>query len=217
VYLPQTAELTWPRCRIIWKKRTWFFLTGIRESAVTAAHIVADLLQFSRPQERVASVVNLAQLIDRSIELAKTDYSLKKDYNIQNVTFVRHYSSEPLQVNCLDIEIEQVLINLIQNACQAMTGTPDLTDPQIILCTKQNHDMAVIEVEDNGPGIAEEIRIQIFDPFLPPKMWAKGLVLGSLFPILLSVISMVAPSVSNQLLAKEHDLLLNYLWKKEDV
>ncbi len=160
------------------KKELGFFLTGIRESAVTAAHIVADLLQFSRPQERVASVVNLAQLIDRSIELAKTDYSLKKDYNIQNVTFVRHYSSEPLQVNCLDIEIEQVLINLIQNACQAMTGTPDLTDPQIILCTKQNHDMAVIEVEDNGPGIAEEIRIQIFDPFFTTKDVGQGTGLG---------------------------------------
>ncbi len=160
------------------QKELNFFLDGIKKSATTASHIVADLLQFSRPQESRQMESDLTELIDRSIELSRADYSLKKEFNIINVEFIRHYPHEPLQVNCLAMEIEQVIINLIKNACQAMAETNGSATPQIILRVEQRDKMAVIEVEDNGPGIAENIRAQIFDPFFTTKDVGEGTGLG---------------------------------------
>ncbi|MBU0943138.1 MAG: DUF3365 domain-containing protein [Proteobacteria bacterium] len=164
--------------RYLQKKELDFFLNGIKSSATTAAHIISDLLQFSRPQVSERTSVNLAELIDRSIELTKTDYSLKKEYNILNVEFIRNYSPELPEVNCMAMEIEQVLINLIKNSCQAMAGEGGPTAPHIIVRTKQKDKMAVIEVEDNGPGIEEKISRQIFDPFFTTKDIGKGTGLG---------------------------------------
>ncbi len=121
---------------------------------------------------------DLTELIGRSIELAQADYGLKKESNIINVEFVRHYSPEPLWVNCLAMEIQQVIINLIKNACQAMAVANSFGTPRIILRVEQHGKMAVIEVEDNGPGIPEDIRAQIFDPFFTTKDVGEGTGLG---------------------------------------
>lgn len=161
------------------KKELDFFLQGIRNSATTAAHIIADLLQFSRPNVTERISVPLTELIDRSIELAKTDYALKKEYNILNVQFIREYSPDLPAVNCMAMEIEQVLINLIKNSCQAMAADGGLVNnPHIILRAKQREQMAVIEVEDNGPGMEEKIYRQIFDPFFTTREAGKGTGLG---------------------------------------
>jgi signal transduction histidine kinase len=160
------------------KKDLTYFLSGIRNSANSAAHIIADLLQFSRPQESDLARVSLAELIGRSIELAKTDYSLKKEYNILNVKFIQQDSSENLQLYCVAMELEQVFINLIKNSCQAMVEQKGFRDPQIILRTKRCGSMVVIEFEDNGPGMDEGTSLQVFDPFFTTKEVGKGTGLG---------------------------------------
>ncbi len=160
------------------KKELDFFLNGIKDSATTAAHIISDLLQFSRPQMSERITVDLSDLIDRSVELAKTDYLLKKEYNILNVKFIKEYSSDLPEVNCMAMEIEQVLINLIKNSCQAMAEDGGPAAPHIIIRTRQRDMMAVIEVEDNGPGIEGKIHRQIFDPFFTTKDIGKGTGLG---------------------------------------
>ena len=160
------------------QKQLNFFLQGIKESAGNAARIVADLLQFCRPHTNASMLVSLPEMIDRSIELAKADYTLKKEYNIINVEFIREYSPDLPEVNCVGMEIEQVLINLIKNSCQAMAGDDGPIDPHIIFRTKQRGERAVIEVEDNGPGMEPEVCRQVFDPFFTTKDIGKGTGLG---------------------------------------
>ena len=160
------------------KKDLTYFLSGIRNSANTAAHIIEDLLQFSRPQESDLVRVSLTELIGRSIELAKTDYSLKKEYNILNVEFIKQDSSEDLKLYCVAMELEQVFINLIKNSCQAMVEQKGFRDPQIILRTKRCGSMVVIEFMDNGPGMDEGTSLQVFDPFFTTKEVGKGTGLG---------------------------------------
>lgn len=160
------------------QKELDFFLNGIKDSATTAANIISDLLHFSRPQISERITVDLSDLIDRSVELAKTDYSLKKEYNVQNVEFIKEYSPNLPEVNCMAMEVERALINLIKNSCQAMAEEGGPAAPHIIIRTKQRDMMAVIEVEDNGPGIEEKIHRQIFDPFFTTKDIGKGTGLG---------------------------------------
>ena len=102
---------------------------------------------------------------------------MKKEFNILNVKFVKEYSPDLPEISCMIVDMEQVIINLIKNSCQAMAVTVDKV-PQITIRTKQRGQMAVIEVEDNGPGIAEGIRQNIFDPFFTTKDVGQGTGLG---------------------------------------
>lgn len=155
-----------------------FFLSAIRESVSRAARIVSDLLHFSRPQSREPVFTDISELIDRAVELAKTDYSMKKEFNILNVSFIRQYDPELPQVNCVPMEIEEVLINLIKNSCQAMAEDPSLTRAKIFLTTRRDNDSIVIEVSDNGPGMEQDVLRCVFDPFFTTKDVGKGTGLG---------------------------------------
>ncbi len=69
--------------------------------------------------------------------------------------------------------LEQVIVNLMQNAAEALGSR---SDSQIILTTKQRDDRITLTVADNGPGIPHEIQDQLFTPFVTSK--PKGLGLG---------------------------------------
>lgn len=156
-----------------------FFLGGIRQSATRASTIIADLLQFSRPNTRESCMVNLSTLIDTSIDLSKTDYELKKKFNIFNVEFIRNYSPTLPEIPCVATEIEQVLINLIKNSCQAMIARTDASSPpRIVITAKESGDRIKIEVEDNGCGMTPEVRRQVFEPFFTTKDVGQGTGLG---------------------------------------
>jgi signal transduction histidine kinase len=156
-----------------------FFMQGIRNSATTASTIIADLLQFSRPSSRKVEPADLNKLIDYSIELAKSDYSLKKEYRILDVDFIRDYDPALPEIWCMAMEIEQVLINLIKNSCQAFSAGDVATEsPTITLRTRQRGGLAVIEVVDNGPGMDQETRHRVFNPFFTTKGVGAGTGLG---------------------------------------
>lgn len=70
-------------------------------------------------------------------------------------------------------EIDQVFVNLISNAAQAMNGTGRLT-----LATAQEGDWIDVTVADNGPGIPPSVLPKIFDPFFTTKEAGKGTGLG---------------------------------------
>jgi signal transduction histidine kinase len=75
------------------------------------------------------------------------------------------------------LELEQVLLNLLKNAAQAMYDAR-IDRPQITLRTRQDNGHAVIEVEDTGPGIPEEVQKRIFEPFFTTKPVGIGTGLG---------------------------------------
>ncbi|CAO4143468.1 sensor histidine kinase [Methylorubrum extorquens] len=69
--------------------------------------------------------------------------------------------------------LEQVVVNLLQNALDAVTGRPE---PRIALRVAASEERIAVEVADNGPGIPEAVRAQVFDPFFTTK--SEGLGLG---------------------------------------
>jgi signal transduction histidine kinase len=76
------------------------------------------------------------------------------------------------------VEIEQVILNLLKNAAQAMIANPPDTKPRITLRLCREARYAVLEVEDNGPGMPEDIRRRVFEPFFTTKEPAVGTGLG---------------------------------------
>ena len=161
------------------KREINFFMDGIRESAIKSGKIIANLLQFSRPQKMESAPADLSVLLDKSVELAKNDYVLKKNHDILNIEISREYTPNLLPVSCVAMEIEQVFINLLKNAAQAMSDQPEpKPKPRIILRTRQQGEMIQVEIADNGPGMDEKTKRHIFDPFFTTKDIGVGAGLG---------------------------------------
>lgn len=153
------------------------FIKSIREATDRAARIIANMLKFSRKSESHTEYIELDLLFEQVLELAASDYDLKKNYDFKRVTIIQEISSDPPKVPFSVLEIEQVLLNLLKNAAQAMYEAAT-ENPQITLRTRCEHGFAVIEVEDNGPGMPPEVQKRIFEPFYTTKEVGKGTGLG---------------------------------------
>lgn len=152
---------------------------SMRESAVRAARIVADMLEFSRKSTSDETLVDINALLDKSVELSSTDYDLKTKYDFRHIAIERDYACGLPQIRCSAPQIEQVLVNLLRNAAQALSkGTCDGTPPRITLRTSYSGGHVRIGVQDNGSGIPEEQRRRIFEPFFTTKPVGEGTGLG---------------------------------------
>ncbi|WP_051445423.1 ATP-binding protein [Desulfocurvus vexinensis] len=154
-------------------------LESIREAGQRAAEIIRSMLEFSRGSAGSRRPVDLSRVLDRSVELAGNEYDLTKSYDFRKVVIVRDYASDVPPVPCVGSEIEQVLLNLLRNAAQAMAAADmGAKAPTLTLGLRREGGHAVIELGDNGPGIPEATRRRIFEPFFTTKPPGVGTGLG---------------------------------------
>ncbi len=155
------------------------FLESIRASGHKAAEIVDNMLNFSRKSESRKAPVRLDSLLEKTVSLAAHDYDLKKKFDFRHIRIERHYDSALEPVACVATEIEQVVLNLLRNAAQAMADQEGSRQPPTItLRLYRNNGMAVIEIQDNGPGLTEQAMKRVFEPFYTTKDVGVGTGLG---------------------------------------
>ena len=161
------------------ERGTLKFLDSIREAGARAASIVVNMLDFSRKSESRRVTCDLNELLDKSLELASRDYDLKKKYDFRHVEIIRDYAPDLPPVPCIRTEIEQVMLNLLKNAAQALSARPaEAVKPAITLRTRLAEGAVRIEIEDNGPGMDEKVRKRVFEPFFTTKEPGQGTGLG---------------------------------------
>ncbi len=164
--------------RYLEKRGILEFVSGIRSDGTRAAGIVADMLAFSRKSESRMVRVDMTEIVETVLRLAANDYDLKKQYDFRNVKIVRDFQHDLPPVECDKTKIEQVLLNLVKNAAQALAGGKGGELPEIIVrMAKEPHHLR-IEVEDNGPGMDENTRRRVFEPFFTTKEVGVGTGLG---------------------------------------
>ena len=150
----------------------------VMSSGKRAAKIVDNMLSFSRKSDRtLTSTYHLGELLDAAIELVEKDYDLKKRYDFRSIKITREYADNVPPIPCEKSKIQQVFLNILKNGAEAMTGARKPA-PGFILRHYQQADMAVIEIEDNGPGMDEAIRKRVFEPFFTTKKVGVGTGLG---------------------------------------
>ncbi len=154
-------------------------LTTIEDSGQRVADIVANMLNFARKDQSQSSSHDLAVLLEESLELATIDYNIKKRFDFKKIQIKREYQNQLPPVICESNMIKQVLLNVLRNCGQAMHEA-GLDSPLITVRTRFSGDreMAVVEIEDYGPGMTEEIRQRIFEPFFTTKPVGEGTGLG---------------------------------------
>jgi signal transduction histidine kinase len=150
----------------------------ISEAGRRAAKIVDNMLSFSRKDEAYFAPNDLEEIIERSIELASNDYNLKKRFDFRHIRIERDIEKLDL-IPCESSQIQQVVLNLLSNSAQAIAEQPNQTPaPRITVRLKAEEEMALIEIQDNGPGMDAETRKRAFEPFFTTKDVGHGTGLG---------------------------------------
>jgi PAS domain S-box-containing protein len=145
-------------------------ITILQQQARRAAEIVQNLTFFSRPPAPGKRTVNLAEIVERTLNLHA--YALRKS-NI-TVDFLRESALPPAEGD--PHQLMQVFLNLILNAEQAIREIRDRGTLRIRLGNTPDSVWATFQ--DDGPGIPVEILPSIFDPFYTTKRPGRGTGLG---------------------------------------
>jgi signal transduction histidine kinase len=150
----------------------------MRDASSRASRIIGNVLRFSRSADAIFRPGVLAEILDESLELAANDYDLKKRFDFRTIDIVRDYQPDLPRVPLVTVEIEQVMLNLLKNAAQALIDSAPHRAPRIELRLKREERYAVLEVADNGPGMEESVRRRVFEPFFTTKEPGLGTGLG---------------------------------------
>ena len=156
-------------------------LEGIQQAGQRAAKIVSHMLAFSRRSNRTLSECNLPNLIDQALEIASNDFDLAEGFDFKGMHIERSFDDRLGPVYAIPNELEQVLLNLLKNAAQAIHQRSDEEEGEtghIRISTRLKAPWAEIRIEDNGVGMPEDVRKRIFEPFFTTKEVGQGTGLG---------------------------------------
>ncbi|MDY7117828.1 ATP-binding protein [Halomonas sp. SSL-5] len=144
-------------------------LAEIVELTGRMAEISAQLRQFSRKGDERRSAVSVSDCFEYALRL------FQARLQEAGVRVERRFPAAPVWVDADPVRLEQVLVNLIGNALQAMAGRDA---PRLALLVEADDTQVRLVVEDSGPGIPPEQLTRIFEPFFTTKSPGSGLGLG---------------------------------------
>ena len=153
------------------------------------ASISRHLRNFARKPRQRLGPVDLAQVVDDTLEII--GWRLKTG----EARLTIDLGETPITVLAGPIRFQQVLINILTNAIDAVSGS---TDPLVELTARQTGERVALTVRDHGPGIASGLGERIFDPFFSTKGVGKGLGLG------LSISYNIIKDFGGELFAENH-------------
>lgn len=136
-----------------------------RDGLDRVKRIVQELKDFSRVDQTEWQIANLHHCLDSTLGIVQNEVKYKAEV-------VKDYGDLPM-VECMPSQLNQVFLNLLVNASQAITG-----HGQIVIRTAVENEWVVVSVSDTGAGIPPELIKRIFDPFFTTKPIGTGTGLG---------------------------------------
>ncbi|MBE8716532.1 ATPase [Cellvibrio sp. KB43] len=127
--------------------------------------LITGLRSFSRLDQSRQDEVSLNECIDSALTIARNVVRPKAEV-------IKNYDSDTL-LRCVPSQINQVLLNLLTNAAQAIDHFGEIT-----ITTKGSEDYVDVYIRDTGKGMPEDVRSRIFDPFYTTKPVGEGTGLG---------------------------------------
>ncbi|MFH1552154.1 MAG: ATP-binding protein [Candidatus Omnitrophota bacterium] len=145
----------------------------IMDQCMRAKDVIQRLLLFSKPSVGEIKEFDINNVIEFVVQL------LKHQYSLVNIEIIRKYSREmpPLKID--EKQMNEVFMNLLKNAADAMPDGGTIT-----ISTKREGDNIRVDIEDTGRGISEEDMKKIFDPFFTTREKGTGLGLSVCYGII---------------------------------
>jgi two-component system C4-dicarboxylate transport sensor histidine kinase DctB len=164
-------------------------LSHISDATARMGAIISQLKGFARKDETITTV-------DLARSARASAFLLESDFERRGVALDIDTGGEPLLVVGDTVRIEQVLINLIRNALDAVE-----TAPQRCVCVSLDRadGQGIVRIRDTGPGIPVNVAAHLFEPFFTTKPTGKGLGLG------LAISSSIVQAMNGQLAARNHN------------
>ena len=147
-------------------------LETILAESERAARIVRNLLTFARKRHTTRAMVDVNQVVRETLALRAYEQRLN------NVTIIDALAAGLPQVFADPHQMQQVLLNLVINAEQAMVAANGRGTLILRTWHDADRDAVILEVNDDGPGVPDEVQPRIFDPFFTTKEVGKGTGLG---------------------------------------
>jgi signal transduction histidine kinase len=140
-------------------------ISNIQTGVDRTVNIINSLRAFARSDEEEKKLINIHDNIDLALTILYNQYKYK-------IEIIRNYGDIP-QVTCYPGKINQVFMNILTNAIQAIPekGT-------IAITTSFSNGFVIVSIKDSGTGIPEKIKNKIFDPFFTTKEVGKGTGMG---------------------------------------
>lgn len=146
-------------------------ISGMEEGANRTAEIVKGLRIFSRVDEADLKKADINEGIDSTLILLNSSMGGK-------ITVEKDYAEQAV-IECYPGKLNQVFMNLLTNAIQAIQSDPSDTGKGLLtIKTRHTEDGLEIRIRDNGPGMTEEVKNRIFEPFYTTKRVGQGTGLG---------------------------------------
>jgi len=145
----------------------------IVEASRRMERVLKSMLDFSRPQEVNLEDTTIADCVSSAIELSRAKVR-RSCIGVELQPALPPIKADP------DLLV-QVLLNLLLNAADAVgvcEGDAECDVPMIVISAESREDVALIRVRDSGPGVPEELREKVFDPFFTSKPAGRGTGLG---------------------------------------
>lgn len=143
-------------------------LVEIEKAAVRSQKIIKNLLEFSHNDSQPQTLISIDELVEKTLPMLKTALRLHR--------FQLHLGARDALVQVEPHLLQQVVFNLVNNACQAMKDPGTLTVTSAV--SRGNPKMVELRVADTGPGIPQEIQNKIFEAFFTTKKEGIGTGLG---------------------------------------
>jgi len=145
------------------------YLNTMETETARCGEIVKNLLAFSRQSHLNIKLNNIEEIIEKSLNL------VTHDLEIREIQLVKEIESDLPSIQCDFRQIQQVLLNLMSNASEAMTQGGELT---VTAKQIEGEDFLEVVISDTGCGIPKEDLKNIFEPFFTTKEEGKGVGLG---------------------------------------
>ncbi len=143
-------------------------LEVIQETGLEIKEIVRALLDFARERSDELSIVSLTDVAAQTVELMRRTSAAKQ------VEIVECLGEANVSVEASANQLKQIFVNLISNAKQALKDSGGTITVEV----GRDDDCAWAEVRDDGPGISEDLRARVFEPFFTTRRDSGGTGLG---------------------------------------
>jgi predicted ATPase/signal transduction histidine kinase/tRNA A-37 threonylcarbamoyl transferase component Bud32 len=168
--------------------RFFLALENINEGTSRIRTIVQDLRTFSRLDEAEKKTVHLVENLESTLRLVRAQYA-------KEIDFKTRFDANP-EIECLPAQLNQVFMNLMMNACQAIrqkyqdlhgdvdskvdatTGDGEIILGSLTLATSFHGNEVAIGFTDTGTGMSKEVQQRIFEPFFTTKEVGEGTGMG---------------------------------------